>query len=42
VLKVMTLPFGEKQEFEGFAVTLEPKGGSTQPTGSELLRGLTR
>jgi anti-sigma-K factor RskA len=39
VFAVMTLPVGEKKEIEEFAVTLEPLGGSTQPTGAILLRG---
>ena len=39
VFAVMTLPVGEKQEIEGFAVTLEPRGGSTQPSGVIQLRG---
>jgi anti-sigma-K factor RskA len=42
VFAVMTLPVGEKQEIEGFAVTLEPRGGSTQPSGSIQLRGTTK
>jgi len=41
-LKVMTLPVGEKQELENFTVTVEPKGGSGQPTGAVQLRGSTR
>jgi len=39
---VMALPVGEKQDIEGFAVTLEPKGGSVQPTGPVQLRSATR
>ena len=39
VFAAMTLPVGEKQEMEGFAVTLEPRGGSTQPSGAIQLRG---
>ena len=42
VFAVMTLPVGEKQEIEGFAVTLEPRGGSTQPSGVIQLRGSTK
>ncbi len=37
--KVMNLGVGEKQEIDGFSVTLEPKGGSAQPTGAAYLRG---
>lgn len=42
VFAVMTLPVGEKQEIEGFAVTLEPRGGSTQPSGVIQLRGTAK
>ncbi len=42
VLRLLQLPVSERQEFEGFEVTLEPKGGSTQPTGAVQLRGATR
>jgi anti-sigma-K factor RskA len=42
VFAVMTLPVGGKQEIEGFAVTLEPRGGSTQPSGVIQLRGVTK
>ncbi len=42
VLRPISLPVGEKQEFEGFEVTLEPKGGSSQPTGVVQVRGTTR
>lgn len=42
LLQVMTLPVGEKQEIEGFDVTLEPRGGSTQPAGAVYLRGSIR
>ena len=42
VLKVVTLPVGEKQEIEGFTITTEPNGGSGQPTGAVQLRGSTR
>ena len=41
-LKTMTLPVGDKQEIEGFTITVEPKGGSGQPTGTVQLRGSTR
>lgn len=40
--KMMTLPVAEKQEIEGFEVTLEARGGGTQPTGTVHLRGSTR
>lgn len=39
---MMTLPVGEKKEIEEFAVTLEPRGGSTQPSGVIQLRGATK
>jgi anti-sigma-K factor RskA len=42
VFAVMTLPVGEKMEIEGFAVTLEPRGGSTQPSGAIQLHGETK
>lgn len=42
VFAVMTLPVGERQEIEGFAVTLEPREGSTQPSGVIQLRGATK
>lgn len=42
VFAVMTLPVGEKKEIEEFAVTLEPRGGSTQPSGVIQLRGVTK
>ncbi len=42
VFAVMTLPVGERQEIEGFAITLEPRGGSTQPSGAIQLRGATK
>jgi anti-sigma-K factor RskA len=41
VFAVVALPVGEKKEFEGFAITLEPRGGSTQPSGAMQLRGAT-
>lgn len=40
--KVMKLPFGKRQEIEGFAITLESKGGSPSPTGVDQLHGFTR
>jgi anti-sigma-K factor RskA len=42
VFAVMTLPVGEKKEIEEFAITLEPRGGSTQPSGVIQLRGTTK
>jgi anti-sigma-K factor RskA len=42
IFAALTLPVGEKQEIEGFAVTLEPRGGSTQPSGTVRLRGSTK
>jgi anti-sigma-K factor RskA len=39
VFAVMTLPVGDKKEIEEFAITLEPRGGSTQPSGVIQLRG---
>ena len=42
VFAVMTLPVGEKKEIEEFAITLEPRGGSTQPSGAIQLRGATK
>jgi len=39
VTKTLTIPAGSKQEIEGFTVTLEPKEGSTQPSGAIYLRG---
>ena len=42
MLKVMKLPVGEKQEIESFTITVEPNGGSSQPTGAVQLRGSTR
>jgi anti-sigma-K factor RskA len=41
-LKAMALPADEKQTVEGFAITLEPKGGSPEPTGAIQLRGATK
>ena len=37
-LNMMPLPVGDTKEIEGFSVTLEPKGGSSQPTGDAQLR----
>jgi anti-sigma-K factor RskA len=42
VVKVMVLSVGDIRSIESFAVTLEPKGGSVQPTGPVQLRGATR
>jgi anti-sigma-K factor RskA len=42
VFALMTLPVGDKLQIEGFAVTLEPRGGSTQPSGAIQLRGTTK
>jgi len=42
VVRVMALPAGAKQGIEIFEVTLEPKGGSAQPTSRVQLRGATR
>jgi anti-sigma-K factor RskA len=39
VFAVMTLPVGDRQQIDGFEVTLEPRGGSTQPSGTVRLRG---
>jgi anti-sigma-K factor RskA len=36
-LTMMPLPVGDTKEIEGFSVTLEPKGGSSQPTGAVQL-----
>ena len=41
-LTMMALPVGDTKEIEGFSVTLEPKGGSSQLTGTILLSGATR
>ena len=41
-LKAIPLPAADKQAIEGFAVTLEPKGGSMEPTGPIQLHGATR
>jgi hypothetical protein len=40
--KAMSLTVGQRQEIDGFTVTLEPKGGSAQPTGLTYLRGVSR
>ncbi|MCX6132350.1 MAG: anti-sigma factor [Ignavibacteriales bacterium] len=37
-LHTMSLPVSDTKEIEGFSVTLEPKGGSPQPTGAMQLR----
>lgn len=42
IMRLMQLPVGERQEFEGFEVTLEPQGGSDQPTGTVLIHGAVR
>jgi anti-sigma-K factor RskA len=42
IFAVMILPVGEKLNIEGFAVTLEPRGGSTQPSGAIQLHGATK
>jgi anti-sigma-K factor RskA len=42
VFAVLTLPVGEKKDIEGFAVTLEPRGGSTQPSGVIQLSGVMK
>ena len=42
VMRLMQLPVGERQEFEGFEVTLEPRGGSNQPTGTVQIHGMVR
>lgn len=39
--KVMDLAIGDKKEIDAFAVTLEPKGGVPQPTGTMYLLGST-
>jgi hypothetical protein len=39
IFKTLTIPVGEKGAIEGFTVTLEPKDGSTQPSGTIFLRG---
>jgi len=39
--KIMNLNVESKKDVEAFAVTLEPKGGSPQPTGSIYLLGTT-
>ena len=38
-VRMLSVPVGERGEIEAFAVTLEPKEGSTQPSGAILLRG---
>jgi anti-sigma-K factor RskA len=37
MLTTMPLPVGDTKEIEGFSVTVEPKGGSSQPTGEVKL-----
>jgi hypothetical protein len=37
--KVLSLEVGDKKEIDGFAVTLEPKGGLPQPSGAMYLLG---
>jgi len=37
-LNSMVLPVADTREIEGFSITLEPKGGSPQPTGDALLK----
>lgn len=37
-LNTMPLPVSDTKDIEGFSVTLEPKGGSPQPTGAIQLR----
>ncbi len=39
VLKTLKIPAGEKEEIEGFTITLEPKDGSTEPSGAIYVRG---
>lgn len=41
-LNTMPLPVGDTKEIEGISVTLEPKGGSSQPTGTIQLSGATK
>lgn len=38
---VMNLDVATKSDFDAFAITLEPKGGSPQPTGAVYLLGTT-
>jgi hypothetical protein len=42
VMAVLMLPVGEKLQIEGFAVTLEPRGGNTQPESQIQLSGTTK
>jgi anti-sigma-K factor RskA len=35
----LSLPVGDTKEIEGFSITVEPKGGSSQPTGAIQLSG---
>lgn len=39
VFKTLTMPIMEKREIEGFTITLEPKEGSAEPSGTIFLRG---
>ncbi len=41
-LTLMPLPVSDTKEIEEFSVTLEPKGGSLQPTGAIQLRSATK
>ena len=41
-MTMMPLPVGDTKEIEGFSITLEPKGGSSQPTGTVQLSGATK
>ena len=38
LIKMLSMPVGEEGEIDAFAVTLEPKEGSTQPSGVIYLR----
>ncbi len=41
-LTIVPLPVGDTKEIEEFSVTLEPKGGSPQPTGAIQLRAAAK
>ena len=41
-LSTMPLPVGDAKEIEGFSVTMEPRGGSPQPTGEVQLRATVK
>jgi hypothetical protein len=41
-LTVMPLPIDDTKGIEGFSVTVEPTGGSSQPTGAVQLSGATK